>query len=61
VHRGRLLDIVDVYLPRDVQAPYTVAPGAALWALVTVPKSGPPRPVQLATSDAKGFHPWKSQ
>jgi hypothetical protein len=27
-----------------------------LWALVTVPPSGPVRPVKLAISDAKGFH-----
>jgi len=36
---------------------YTVPTGTTLWALVTVPKSGPPRPIQLAISDAKGFHP----
>jgi hypothetical protein len=58
---ARLLEIVDVYLPQNVQVPYTVPAGATLWALVTVPKSGPPRPVQLATSDAQGFHPWKAQ
>lgn len=58
---ARLLEIVDVYLPKDVSVPYTVPPGAKMWALVTVPQSGPPRPVQLAISDAKGFHPWKSQ
>jgi hypothetical protein len=58
---ARLLDIVDVYLPKSVPTPYTVKDGDTLWVLVTVPQSGPPRPVQLATSDAKGFHPWPSR
>ena len=57
---ARLLEIVDVYLPQNVQVPYTVPTGTTLWALVTVPKSGPPRPIQLAISDAKGFHPWEN-
>jgi hypothetical protein len=58
---ARLLEIVDVYLPQNVSVPYTVPAGATLWALVTVPKNGPPRPVQLATADPQGFHPWKAQ
>ena len=57
---ARLLEIVDVYLPQNGQVPYTLPTGATLWALVTVPKSGPPRPIQLAISDAQGFHAWKS-
>ncbi len=57
---ARLLEIVDVYLPQNIQVPYTLPTGTTLWALVTVPKSGPPRPIQLGTSDAAGFHPWKS-
>jgi hypothetical protein len=55
---AKLLNIVEVYLPQGMQTPYTVKPGETLWVLVTVPKSGPPRPVQLATSDTTGFHPW---
>ncbi len=55
---AKLRDSVNVYLPRDVQVPYSVPPGATLWALVTVPKSGPPRPVELAISGAQGFHAW---
>jgi hypothetical protein len=31
-------------------------PGQELWAEVTVPSSGPPRPIQLALSDGKQFH-----
>jgi hypothetical protein len=58
---ARLQSNVEVYLPRGVKVPYTLKPGETLWALVTVPASGPPRPVQLAISDATGFHPWKSQ
>jgi hypothetical protein len=30
-----------------------------LWVEVTVPAEGPPRPIQLALSDASGFHPLK--
>jgi len=29
--------------------------GAELWAEVTIPKKGPPRPVRLALKSAKGF------
>ena len=28
-----------------------------LWAEVTIPRKGPPRPIQLAVKDAKGWHP----
>lgn len=55
---ARLLEIVDVYLPEGIPTPYTVKPGATLWVLATVPETGPPRPVELATSDASGFHPF---
>ena len=29
--------------------------GAELWAEVTIPKKGPPRPIRLALKSAKGF------
>jgi hypothetical protein len=41
------------YLPHP-QLP-GLAPGEQLWAEVTVPPSGPPRPIQLAISDGKNF------
>jgi hypothetical protein len=53
----RLLDIVTFYVPAGSAMPTQLKPGETVWALVTVPKQGPPRPVELAVSDAKGFHP----
>jgi hypothetical protein len=54
---ARLQQAVDVYLPPNIEVPYTLPDGTTLWALVTVPRSGLPRPIQLATSNAEGFHP----
>jgi hypothetical protein len=47
----------DFYIPEHAKSPFPIDSDARqLWALVTVPPSGPPRPVKLAISDAQGFH-----
>jgi hypothetical protein len=45
------------FIPENAKTPLPLKPGQELWVEVTVPKKGPPRPIQLALSDASGFHP----
>ena len=52
--RGELYFISDTANP-----PLPLKPGQQLWVEVTLPPSGPPRPIQLAISDSSGFHPLK--
>jgi hypothetical protein len=47
----------DFYIPDTTTLPLTHAPNQTLWVLVTVPRTGPPRPIELAVSDPSGFHP----
>jgi hypothetical protein len=54
---ARLLEIVKFYVPSAEAMPTQLKSGDSVWALVTVPKQGPPRPIKLAVSDATGFHP----
>jgi hypothetical protein len=54
---ARLLEIVKFYVRSTEAMPTKLQPGQSVWALVTVPKQGPPRPVELAVSDAAGWHP----
>jgi hypothetical protein len=54
---ARLLEIVKFYVPSAEAMPTRLKPGDSVWALVTVPEQGPPRPIELAVSDATGFHP----
>ena len=44
-------------IPGRAKSAFSLPAGTALWVEVTVPRQGPPRPVQLALSDATGFHP----
>jgi hypothetical protein len=46
----------DFFIPEHARSPFPLKDGQELWALVTVPPSGPVRPVKLAVSDASGFH-----
>ena len=46
----------DFFIPEHAKSPLPLKEGQELWALVTVPPSGPVRPVKLAISDAAGFH-----
>ncbi len=46
----------DFFIPEHAKSPFPLQKGQELWALVTVPPSGPVRPVKLAISDSRGFH-----
>ena len=53
---ARLSGNSDFFIPEHAKSPFPLQKGQELWALVTVPPSGPVRPVKLAISDAAGFH-----
>ena len=42
---------VEFFIPDTAKQPFPDKPGQELWAEVTVPPVGPPRPIQLALSD----------
>jgi hypothetical protein len=48
-----------LFIPDRAHLPLPLKPGQDLWVEVTVPSSGPPRPIQIALSSAGGFHPLK--
>lgn len=52
---ARLSGTSDYFIPEHAKSPLPLEKGQELWALVTVPPSGPVRPVKLAISDAAGF------
>lgn len=54
--RARLLDDESFFVGDRAKLPLTLKKTEELWVEVTVPPSGPPRPVQLAVSGADGFH-----
>ncbi len=47
------------FIPDTANPPFPLKPGQQLWVEVTLPPSGPPRPIQLAISDSSGFRPLK--
>ena len=47
----------ELFIPDTAHPPFPLKKGEELWVEVTVPKSGPPRPIQLALSDANAFRP----
>ena len=47
----------DFFIPDTAKPPFPLKKGEELWVEVTVPASGPPRPIQLASADSTGFHP----
>jgi hypothetical protein len=49
--RARTFPGMDYFIPENALSPFPLKPGQELWAEVTVPPSGPPRPIQLALSD----------
>jgi hypothetical protein len=53
---ARLSGTSDFFIPEHAKSPFPLQKGQELWALVTVPPSGPVRPVKLAISDSTGFH-----
>jgi hypothetical protein len=46
-----------LFIPDRAQLPLPLPPGQELWVEVTLPTSGPPRPIQIALSGGGGFHP----
>jgi hypothetical protein len=56
--RARLSSNVEFFISEKARTPFPLQPGQEqeVWAEVTVPPQGPPRPVQLAISDSTGFH-----
>jgi hypothetical protein len=53
----RLERRVDFYIPESAQSPLPLRPGQELWAEVTVPKKGAPRPLQLAVKENGEWKP----
>jgi hypothetical protein len=53
---ARLSGTSDFFIPEHAKSPFPLQKGQELWALVTVPPSGPVRPVKLAVSDSSGWH-----
>lgn len=50
---------IDFFIPDTAKSPFPLKPGTELWAEVTVPPKGPPRPIQLALSDNGQWKPLK--
>jgi hypothetical protein len=48
---------VAFYIPEHALDPTRRLPGEELWVEVTVPKKGPPRPIQLAVKKRESFTP----
>jgi len=53
----RLESAVDFYIAEHAAVPTTLKPGQELWIEVTVPPSGPPRPIQLALKAGSEWKP----
>jgi hypothetical protein len=49
---SRLAEPIAFFIPEDVPDPSRRPPGEELWAEVTVPRAGPPRPIRLAVMRA---------
>jgi hypothetical protein len=49
----------EYFIPDTAKVPFPLKHGQELWVEVTVPPSGPPRPIQLALSSEAGFQPIK--
>jgi hypothetical protein len=45
----------DYFIPDQVKDPFPLESGQELWVEVTIPPSGPPRPIQLALSNGTRF------
>jgi hypothetical protein len=55
--QAALVESADYFIGDRAKSPFPLKPGEELWAEVTVPPSGPPRPIQLAISSGAGFKP----
>lgn len=55
--RVRVNTETEFFIPDTAKTPFPLKDGQELWVEVTVPESGPPRPIQVALSDTNSFHP----
>jgi hypothetical protein len=55
--RAVLSQPTDFFISDRAKSPFPLKSNEELWAEVTVPPSGPPRPIQLAISSDAGFKP----
>jgi len=55
--QSSLAPAVDYFIPDTAKSPFPLKPGTKLWAEVTVPPKGPPRPIQLAISENGQWRP----
>ena len=55
--RALLAGNEEYFVPEHARGPFSLKLGQELWVEVTVPRSGPPRPVQMAVSGAAGWQP----
>jgi hypothetical protein len=53
--RAALTSSSEFFIPDRAQSPFPLKQGQELWVEVTVPPSGPPRPIQLALSTKSSF------
>lgn len=58
-NRAPLTPGVLFFIPDTARSPFPLKQGQELWVEVTVPPSGPPRPIQLALSDKGAWKPLK--
>lgn len=57
--QARISQSLEYFIPEHAKEPFPLEAGQELWMEVTVPPSGPPRPIQLAISSKDGFKPLK--
>jgi hypothetical protein len=53
-----LIEWADFFIGDHAKSPFPLKSNEELWVEVTVPPSGPPRPIQLAISSDAGFKPF---
>lgn len=56
--RAALSPDIDFFIADTAKSPFPLKNGAELWAEVTVPPAGPPRPIQLALSEQGQWKPF---
>lgn len=55
--RATLVEPMDFFIADRAKSPFPLKANEEMWVEVTVPPSGPPRPIQLAISSDAGFKP----
>lgn len=57
--QAQLTPPIDYFIPDTAKSPFPLQKGQVLWAEVTVPSAGPPRPIRLAVSENGQWSPLK--